>query len=208
MALNTYKTLTDSILAWSKRTEFDGTILADLVKLTETKINNSDLRLTSEEDTYRVTLETNDNYVALPPRYKSIRSIRIKYSNSRKHLMYVTPARLMYVDQPGFPKSYTIANTIEFDRKPDQKYEVFVDYHQLLNPLDSADPDSTNNILDKYPAIYLYGALEEVFNYILDEKRAAGYRMKFYQMISNANQLEETGRFPTDAAPTPPGGIV
>lgn len=208
MAISTYKQLSDSIKAWSKRTELDPLILADIISITETKIDTSDLRLESDEATWNVTLQTNDNYVGKPPRYKAIRSVRVEYGSKRPHIKYVTPAMLNYNSTPGLPHFFTITDAIEFDRIPDQNYKIFIDYHKTLDALDPSIPESTNNILLKYPVIYLYGALEEVFNYVLDEKRAAGYRKKFYAMIAMANEQEHDGRFPVDNSPTPTGFIV
>lgn len=208
MSIATYNKLKNSVIAWSKRTDLDDLIIEDIVKLTETKIDSSDLRLASDEDTESTTLATNDNYVSLPPRFKAIRSIRLEVGQGRYHLKYVTPARLEVNTTPGRPSCYTVTNTIEFDRTPDQSYKIYIDHHQTLLALDPADDSSTNTILTKYPLIYLYGCLEEVFSYILDEQRASAYRNKFYQSILMANTQENIGRFPPDAGPESPGMIA
>lgn len=205
MGLSNYGELSNRIISHSKRTNLSASDIADFVLMTEQKIDSSDLRLQSEENHETALLATDDRYLNLPPRFKSMREMAIVYGNRKQNLSFLSPKRMKFANEQGRPRAFTITDTIEFDVIPDQNYEVQMWFNQTLDALDPTDPTSTNAILTKYPLIYLMGAVAEVFMFNLDEERAAAYNNRFYQYILMANQQEDLGRFPSSGKIMPVG---
>jgi len=94
----------------------------------------------------------------------------------------------------GRPQFFTvIGDKIQLDRTPDAEYTVEIQYFKKADPLTSSN--QTNEILTKYPSIYLYGALAQVFIYSQDDQQVSKYIQLFIGAIKGANKADQKGRF-------------
>lgn len=196
MALDTYDNLKLAVISQSHRGDLDLKI-DDFILLAEAEIRaNPDeplnLRL-NELIATDVTVIDSD-LVALPVRYQRARSLRITLGNTQARIQYRTPATMGRRDGSGTPCFYTIlGDSIQFDIALDAVYTVTFEYQADLEPLSSSN--QTNNVLTRYPNIYLNGCLKQAFIWADDDDQAIKYDTIFISAISSANQAEALGRF-------------
>ena len=83
-------------------------------------------------------------------------------------LRYMTRSQMAQVNgtsTTGIPSSYTIlGDTLRFMPKPDAEYTSYMNYYKSFDALSSSV--ATNYILEKHPAIYLYGSLFHAANFL------------------------------------------
>jgi hypothetical protein len=196
MALSNYSELKLKIIEQSHRDDIDLQV-DDFILLAETEIRaNPDEPLNIRENELLATGATvvDSDVVALPARYQRSRSLRITLGDSDKRIAYKTPATMSRFSGSGTPSFYTIVgDNIKFDINADAVYTVTFEYEADLDPLNDSNP--TNNILTRYPNIYLYGALKQLFAWANDEDQVIKYNNLFLTAIISANQAEAIGRF-------------
>ena len=83
---------------------------------------------------------------------------------------------------------------------PDDEYAITITYTADLVPLSQAN--QTNNVLTKYPNIYLYGCLKQAFIYTEDTEEAVKYDGLFNGAISSANMSEHDIKYPAQPQQT------
>ena len=91
-----------------------------------------------------------------------------------------------------------IGNQIEFNRTPDDYYNVNIAYYKKPDALTSTN--QTNSIITGYQNIYLYGVLHQVFLWSEDTEESVKYALKFQDAIKGANRADKKARYGT--APT------
>ena len=103
----------------------------------------------------------------------------------------------------GQPLFFTITDQIEFERTPDDAYDVIIQYFAIPAALTTAN--QTNSTLDNFPNIYLFGALAALFIWANEEQLAAQYYQSFIRAIKGANKKDKQGRYGPAPAMTPSG---
>lgn len=196
MGLATFNELRESIINWSKR----GDILSltdDFIAIAESLMySNPDASLRILDMETRATDYTNttDRFMPLPTRYVQMRQVKINLDDlGEPAITFVSPESMIIKEVEGIPVYYTIASQIEFDRIPDDMYEIEMLYYQSLAPLSATN--QTNAILTRFPHIYLYGALFACKDWGMLQDEAAGYYQKFIAAIRGANQQDRRGRY-------------
>lgn len=196
MALANYSDLKNSVIKWSHRDDLD-LLIDDFILLAENEMRANDdapLEMRLSEITVVIPMVTTTTFLDLPTDYDQARSLRVAFSNNSNRLVYKTPANLHRRQGTGTPFFYTISgNKLEFDIKPDTAYDVTLQYKAMFTALTSVN--STNEVLTKYPNIYLYGCLKHAFIYAVDNDQAAKYGLLFLEAIKAANNTEDLGRF-------------
>jgi hypothetical protein len=193
MALSTYANLKQSVINWSHRDDLD-LLIDDFIEIAETEMFANEvetLNIRAMETQSVISLSTNTN--ALPSGYLSLRSARLQVSNGNGTLIFKSPESLNRLSGTGRPKYYTIHNQIEVDVSPDQTYNLELNYIKKPDALTSSNV--TNEILDNYPNIYLYGCLWAAFTYADDEAQAQKYYSRFISNIKGANMSSDQGQF-------------
>ena len=106
----------------------------------------------------------------------------------------ITLPRVNIKENAGTPCFFTIrGDEVEFDRVPDKIYTVTFTYFAGFQPL--TDANQTNIVLTKYPNIYLFGCLRQVFLYAQDTQQASIYSNEALSAVQSANKAEKEGRY-------------
>jgi len=201
MAISTYNTLVDSIIAWSHRNDLD-LLIPNFISLAETEFYanpEEPLEIRPIEKTATATavglpIGSGSRFVALPTDFISQRDFRIEINGVEGfRLNYEVPSALIIRDQTGTPCRYTITDQIELDIVPDTDYTLTLKYFAKVTPLTVSN--QTNEILTSDPNIYLYGALHQLFTYSEDDNESIKYFNKFIGAIKGANKRAKKGRY-------------
>src|SRR6056300_697743 len=166
MALATYSDLKTSIANWLNRSDITSEISEDFIVLTE-KDFNSKLRIRKMNETdssFTIDSET----VALPTGFLQVRDFYILQGGTKYALKYITPAQMDQIkggSTSGMPNTFTIlGDNFRFAPSPSASYTGVINYFKEFDAL--SDSNTTNYILTKHPAIYLYGSLYHAANFL------------------------------------------
>lgn len=195
MALNSYENLKTALLEWSKRKDALS-MTDDFIALAESEMYANEvepLQIRELEARAISSLETDSRFIALPTNYTAMRRIKLNLSGGDVDLRYVTPEQMRICSAAGMPRHFTVADKIEFDRTPDDTYTAEVQYYRSLSNLTSFN--NTNEVLTKYPQIYLHGGLWALYTWALQEDKAEYHYQKFIAAIKGANKLSNKGRY-------------
>lgn len=195
MAISTYTELRTAIADWTHRDDLT-TKLDDFIALGEAEMLSNPiapLKVRGEESLETGTMSTSSRFLALPDRFKEMRSIKVVVDDNRYELRYRTPEQLRVQDITGIPTFYTITSQIEFDITPDDTYTVEMQCLTDLPALTSSN--TTNAILTSNPNIYLFGCLWAAAQYGDDFEKAGNYYQKFIAAIQGANKKSKRGSY-------------
>jgi len=81
----------------------------------------------------------------------------------------------------GKPAYYTIHEQIEFDRTPDQSYSGEILFYKAVTAL--SDSNTSNEVLAKDPAFYLFAALAEAAPFLGADERVALWEGKYARTV-------------------------
>lgn len=190
MALANYSNLKAAIESWSKRTDVTN-VLDDFIDLAESKIN-ADLLLRANETRTTLSTVAGSRFVALPADFLKMRRLTVT-GNKNYELQYLSPESMALESQSGRPRYFTVTSQIELERVPDTIYSLEISYIAKLTPLTSGSP--TNNVLTKYPDLYLYGCLAALHRWARDEQTAVYYDSLFENCMIKAQRQEQKGRY-------------
>lgn len=195
MALDSYANLKTSLLEWSKRSDALA-MTDDFIALAESEMFANEVEPLQSRDLEAraiATLETDSRYIALPTDYNSMRRIKLNLAGGASELRFVAPEQMRINSATGTPRHFTVTDQIEFDRLPDDTYTAEIQYYQSVRSLSAANPE--NDILTKYPQIYLHGGLWALYTWALQEDKAEFHYSKFIAAIKGANKLSNKGRY-------------
>ncbi len=169
MALSTYTELKASIANFLNRSDLTTEIQDDFIKLTEADFN-AKLRIRQMEQQDDLTI--NAEQVNAPTGFLAVRSFYVLQSSVKYPLEYITPHNMFEIkggSRTGRPRTYTIEadNEVEkfrFGPAPDTSYTGKLSYYKAISEL--SDSNTSNYILNKHPAIYLYGSLFHAANFL------------------------------------------
>tara|TARA_R110000796_G_scaffold116819_2_gene229466 strand:- start:2392 stop:3018 length:627 start_codon:yes stop_codon:yes gene_type:complete len=194
MALTNFDELVKQVTDWSHREDL-GTLMPDFISLTENAMyaNETEVLTVRSMETTSTILSTG-RLLSLPIGFESARSIRLLTNDGGGELRFQAPEQMLNHPFTGRPQFFTvIGDKIQLDRTPDAEYTVEIQYFKKADPLTSSN--QTNEILTKYPSIYLYGALAQVFIYSQDDQQVSKYIQLFIGAIKGANKADQKGRF-------------
>ena len=195
MALNSFPNLKTSLIEWSKRSDALS-MTDDFIALAESEMYANEvepLQVRELEARAIATLAIDSRYIALPTDYNAMRRIKLNLSGGDAELRFVAPEQMRIDSATGTPCHFTVTDQIEFDRVPDDTYTAEIQYYQSVRSLSSANPE--NDILTKYPQIYLHGGLWALYTWALQEDKAEFHYSKFIAAIKGANKLSTKGRY-------------
>ena len=203
MAYDTYDNLKKAVLGQTHRdnlsTKFD-----DFLDITEVEIRSNPegpLKLNSKEQISTAPTSITSRFLALPPGFQSSREFSITIGDSIGGLKFRTPDQLVIRPNTGTPCFFTVrGNEIEFDILPNEAYDVTMTHSKSLVPLSVSN--QTNEILTKYPNVYLYGCLKQAFIFNEDFEEAAINDGLFSEAINSANMAEHDIKYPTQPQET------
>ena len=194
MALDTYDNLLTEIINWSHRDDL-GPKMPDFIQLAENAMYSNGVEVLTVRSMEIVsTAVTAGEYLALPDDFESARSVRLITGNNSCSIVFQAPEQMRKLVSTGQPNFFTvIGNEIQFDRVPDSAYTIEFQYYRKAAAL--TELNQTNEILTNHPAIYLFGALAQIFGYAQDTEQEASYGRKFIGAIQGANKADKRGRY-------------
>lgn len=173
MAITTYAELKTALANFSDRTDLTAR-MGEFIALFEARANR-DLRLPTSESDEALTLSAGGRRVAVPTGFLEPIALWIELDWGRKELTFV-PAAMDVREAAGDPQFWTVdAGYIAFDREADAEYSLTL---RCLKSFALSDSSTTNWLLANAPDAYLFGALAELWGYLLDEAREAKCRAK------------------------------
>lgn len=192
MAIDTYDNLTKSISNRIERGTSLDTEINEFIRLAEIEMLSNPTESLKISDAETITTDVTSTTVrtlALPTGFKKARNFSITLDNGIGKLTFRTPDQLIIRDDTGTPCFFTVeGNNIAFDIISDVAYTVTFNYFKEFIPLTVLN--QTNIVLDKYPNIYLFGALRHAFMRSLDAEQEANYTSNFASAIESANLSE------------------
>lgn len=206
MTLSTYDDLVKQIENWGHRDDL-GVLIPDFIKLAETEIYNNQVAplMIRDMESINEIITNGTRFLDLPDNYESSRSIRL--SADYGEIRYQSPEQIRRCNFTGQPLFFTIiGNQIEFDRIPDSDYTLEIQC--FVRPLDLSETNQTNSVLLKFPTIYLYGALTQLFAHSQDDQQAAKYNDLFFNAIKGANKSQKKGRYGPSPTLNLDGGMI
>lgn len=196
MAITTYSELQTAVENWLARDDLTSRV-PEFIDLAEGQMSR---KLWSKENEKRSETSTTsgDKYLQLPSDVRAIRAARLK-TDPPTVLRYAPfdQARFYYAAaDKSKPHTYTIyADVMELHPTPDGSYDVEIIYVAGIPPLSNSN--SSNTVLDRYPDAYLYGALYNAHEYLMDEERAQFYKKRFEAALDEISMDFERLRYPS-----------
>lgn len=191
MALDSYVNLKASVRNWSHRNDMPDSLIDDFIDLAETAMWQL---LEIRDMSVRATASTNaTRFLALPANFIKMRRLSILSGNDVIDVKYATPESMIVTATSGRPRFFTVTTQLEFDRIPDAVYITEMTYFNELTPL--SDANTTNAVLNRFPQVYLFGALHYLFSFGNFDSEAQMYLVKFSEAIKLANKQDRKGRY-------------
>jgi hypothetical protein len=186
MSISTYSELKTAVQEWSKRNDLTARI-PDFIRIAEIKIK-SILDVAELELNTTLTTTSNVDFVALPADAKTPIALWLADITPLEQLTQVFPQTLPYSTTPARPLYWAVDGAnIKFAHPVDAAIPVVLRYSQLF---ELTDANPTNNVLTKYPDVYLFGALSELADYTFDDGNLAKWNAKFLDAVQRASNLE------------------
>lgn len=189
----TYATLKSNVADWLHRT--DATLVnrvADFIKLGEVDLFRL-IKMQAIEKSVSLTMTVGSRVLNLPTGCAEIRALFDETNQPRERLIqYSEENTPVNTDLRAAPTYYCVTDgQLKFDCLADQAYLLtllYVENQQL------SDTNQTNEILEKYPDAYLYGALLHAAPYIVDDKRIGIWQSLYSKAIQDINAKEHLVR--------------
>jgi hypothetical protein len=187
MALDTYTNLRTSIEEWSGRNDVNPH-LNDFIALTETEMWKK-LRIRDMETS--AALSVTGRIGTTPTAFVAARSIIHVSGGHSKRIFSSTPQSQRIITGSGVPSNFIVRDNIEFDRTINGA--ATIEYYASLTGLSSAN--TSNGVLARFPDIYLFGALMQVYRKAQDSEQQQKYKQDFESAILAANAQDKDGRY-------------
>lgn len=193
MTILNYSDLQISIADWLHRTDLAQRI-PDFIFLAEKKIANN-IKARQQEVAITLTTTAGVPSVTLPSDYGSLKNIQVSgaFNTPLTYISDETYLNYNADNSSGIPRFFTIqGDQVLLSPVPNAEFNINIVYFQDLTPLSSTNP--TNWILNKYPMIYLYGALIEAAIFTNDPDQVSFYQSTFNNALSDiwANSMYES----------------
>ncbi len=197
--LSTYTELKLQVLNYSHRPDLVDDLEIILV-LAETMIDK-DVRVREMEK--REVILVDDIFIDLPEDYLEMRAMHILAAGKRLPIPQLTPQQLdyRYNNATGKPQAYAIhAGQMEIrpgvinTGSPLITYDLELSYFARVETLETALL-GTNEILRKYPMIYLSAMLIQLYLLIQDDDEQVRWTQQYQSAVSVANGVSQKGRY-------------
>lgn len=189
MALDTYSNLKAAILRWSPRKDITD-LLDDFIDLAESEMWKT-LRIRDMETSAGITVS--GRTATLPAAYVAARSVIHVQGGESIRINPVAPQSQIIKSGSGIPSNFTVRDSVEFDRTPNGT--VTLEYYASLTSLGTASGATVNGVLTRFPDIYLFGALSQMFGFSEDTEEELKWKSKFESAILGANKQDRDGRY-------------
>jgi len=212
MALSNYDQLKTSIANYLNRSDLDA-VIPDFITLTERRLDR-DIRARANMVRANTTTVSGTAFYNLPTDMLELRNVVYDSTNNSYALSYMSPESLSreygtYTN--GVPRAYSIiGEDIKIAPTPDGSYTLAINYYEALTPLSSSV--ATNNILDNFPELYLFGACAEGAVYLNDNEQLQRFSALYLEAVNSVRAAEDAARYSgtvmTMSVQGDPGGMV
>jgi hypothetical protein len=197
--ITSYGELQTQVISWSNHNEsgFTNTV-QDCIKGAESWIK-TEVRHPTMERRATATVSTSSRYLATPDNFLAPKRFHLQ-TTPLTEVEYVTPDQINYYNSStsGKPLRYSIiGDEFVFDRIPDSAYTAEIGYYVYA---DLSASQTSNDILARYPQLYLYGALAEVYAFMKDSKRQMEYSALRDRLIQKINSEAKNQRYGSSIA--------
>lgn len=186
MSITNYTELQIAIKSWLNRADIDAYI-PDFITLAEARMND-DLRTREMETRTTDTVSTSTRYLDLPTRFGEMIKLIMTYDDAEWYpdFQINEQMRKFRSTVAGQPNQYALwGSQLEFNRIPAAAYTAEYWYYQKVQPL--SDSVTTNDILDRYPNLYLYCSLIQAEPFLKNDNRIALWEAMYTQGLTLAN---------------------
>jgi len=194
MSINTYSELKTAVANFLARDDLT-TRIPEFIELAEARINR-ELETREQEKRATASLTSGNEYVSLPSDLRQIRSVKLNQTPVVT-LTYLSPDMLdqeYSSNASGTPVSYSIVGQeIKIRPKPDSAMTAEIIYIGNVDALSDANTSTT--LLIRSPDIYLYGALNSAYDYLLDTANAQLYNTKFNTALESVRYDEQRSTY-------------
>lgn len=195
MGIATYSDLVTAVDQWLTAGTLSTSRIDECIALAEARMSRDLFVPVLEKRAYRNTV-ADDEYVEFPSDLRRVRSVKLN-TDPRRRLEYITPdaADANYTSQTGGkPVCYSVVGT-EFRLVPipDAAYELEIIYSIGVPALTSSA--TSNDVLTRYPDLYLRGVLFEAHLFLMDDANAQKWGALYQQSIAEINRTEAEARY-------------
>jgi hypothetical protein len=195
MAINSYSTLKDSILKWLIKDAGDSyytsSMLDDIIYLAEAELSRR-LRIREMLETDLLTMTSSLNAVTLPADFREAYSVYYTNVNSPQEIQYASPgffSRTNLYQQAGLPSYFFVDDgAIVFGPTPDAAYQFNLKYYADIPNLSGSQ--TTNNVLTKFPDLYLTACLKQAYIASQDVEREGIYEGRLERLVKEVNTAD------------------
>lgn len=184
MAISNYTELQAAVASWAHRSTSN---ITDFIALAEKRINAAlESRMADvESDLVGVA---DSRYISLPSGYYNNLGLWIVLSGFRKEIVYVNAQSMPIIEgSPGQPTYYTIdGSNIAFNIENSEAYDYVLRYKKGYDIAST----STNDILTRYPNVYLYSSLREASLFANDDNNAAKWETAYQMALEECSNAE------------------
>ncbi|MCK5132060.1 MAG: hypothetical protein KAR40_07920 [Candidatus Sabulitectum sp.] len=192
--ITNYGTLKDELAKYVHRTD----LTSDwpmFIQLGQSRIN-SDLDDYAMETRASYTIPAGQRYTTLPADMRKLMNVQVAVGGGRKAILPLSQEQMdtiwSFVDT-GTPENYSLTgDQMEVQPTPgeDTEMEIFYQY-RLTSFVDDTD---TNDILDKFPNIYVYSALIEWAIWAQADERVPVFQKAYAAEVGRINEEAEERR--------------
>lgn len=189
--LSNYGEVKDAVASYAKRsnTTFTGSLPIFVMSAHSALMRDLDPDLQLLTATADLTI--NAERVAPPSGFRSVVRLAIDdaYDDPLVPTSIENRLRTATANSSGRPLEFCMeANQLAFGPIPDTTYTGKLVFRKAFTFF--ASDLATNDLLDRYPMAYLYGALAEAYDFDKFDEEAAKYTVKFQAEIEKINQAE------------------
>ncbi|CUI02616.1 Constituent protein [Janthinobacterium sp. CG23_2] len=185
-----YFWLVETVKNWLHRSDLAARV-PDFILLAESRINRlAKVRVMGVDAALVMT--PGSRFVVLPADYVSPSALWLDANQPRTKLTPLVAEQMPVANNAGMPTYWAVDGTmLAFDRVPDQAYPLAFRYRARFK-LTAQAP--TNYLLERYPDLYLYGALLESAPFIGQDERIGLWKSMFDQAVQEINNVEHQSR--------------
>lgn len=196
MALASYDELVTKIPQWAERTDLPVELIQDFIYMAEAECSQL-LRVPAMENA-ELLVVTNGR-VSVPFDYLELR--RLTHENEDQVLQYLSWDQFVDVNREGgiynessTPQYFSRQGSLWYiSPEPADGTNILCHYYRYVPALSSTV--QSNWLLEVSPQAYLYGSLKYLFEYVMDQDRAAYWENKFSQEMTKLQAIADRSEY-------------
>lgn len=194
MAILNYSDLKAAVVDWADRADISPARIADFIYLAEADASQL-LRVPAME--HQVLLTVTDGRVTIPFDYLELRRLTWQGA-TEKVLQYMSWDNFVDADNTGDGE----VNPLYFSRQGSTWFlakgvgdgeQILCHYYRFVPAL--SDTADTNWLLSVSPQAYLFGSLRYLYEFTMDNERAAYWDMKFKQELEKLQVIADQAEY-------------